>query len=85
VQLAGCPVQLAWHCAPHVSLQEASHCVWLPLLEQSPEQWASQSPLHDPSQLKLGAVQPPVQLLSHEVWHVASMLAVHPPLQLASS
>jgi hypothetical protein len=85
VHCAGCPWQLTLHCAPHVSLHDASHCVWFALLWQLPEQLASQSALHDPSQLKLGAVHPPWQLLSHCVVQLALIDAVHWPLQLASS
>jgi hypothetical protein len=66
-------------------LHEASHCDWLALLEQSLEQCPSQSLLQDPSQLKFPPVQPPLQLLSQVDWQFASMVAVHWPLQLASS
>jgi hypothetical protein len=43
-----------------------------------------QSVSHEPSQLKLPDVHPPVQLLTHVALQLASMLPMHPPLQLAS-
>jgi hypothetical protein len=82
-------VQLPLQLESQVSLQEASHSVAPP--PPSPGslwQWLEQCPLqsvsHEPSQLKLPDVHPPVQLLTHMVLQFASMVPVHPPLQLAS-
>jgi hypothetical protein len=84
VQLGGVPLQLPLQLESQVSLQEAEHSAMFWSLAHWPEQWPLQSVSHEPSQLKLPDVQPPVQLLTHEAVQFASMLALHIPLQLAS-
>jgi hypothetical protein len=88
VQLGGVPLQFALQLESQVSLQEAMHCVSSPPSAVSDVQSAEQCPLqsvsHDPSQLKLPVVHPPVQLATHAVVQLTSAVKLQPPLQLVS-
>ena len=79
------PVQLPLQVESHVCLHEAEHSAEFEFDEHLPEQFKLQSESHDPSQLKLPAEHPPVQLLSHLVMsQLALAIRLHMPLQLVS-
>jgi len=78
-------VQLAWQFVPHDWLHEAVHSLWFMSDAHCAEQWPWQSVSHEPWQLKLGAVQPPMQLLTQVALQLASMVPWQVPPHEASS
>jgi hypothetical protein len=83
--IPGDPVQLAWQFVPHDWLHEAVHSLWFMSDAHCAEQWPWQSVSHEPWQLKLGAVQPPMQLLTQVALQLASMVPWQVPPHEASS